>query len=71
MAVKDCDTWFAMLKILPWLPLDLGYFPLTPKRRGSYRSGSYYQDTKSIHPGKLDSGIHAADGLFNNFLIDK
>jgi hypothetical protein len=35
-----------------------------------YQSGSYSQDTLLIHPGKLDCGIHAADGLDNSFQID-
>jgi hypothetical protein len=36
---------------------------------GCYRSGSYSQDTLSIHPYKLDCGVHAADGLDNSFQI--
>jgi hypothetical protein len=35
-----------------------------------YRSGSGYQDTLLILPGKLDCGIPAADGLDNRFQID-
>ncbi len=32
-----------------------------------YSSGSYSQDTPSVHPCRLDRGIHAANGLDNSF----
>jgi hypothetical protein len=35
-----------------------------------YRSGSYFQDTVSMHPDKLDCGIPAAVGLDKSFRID-
>jgi hypothetical protein len=35
-----------------------------------YQSESYFQDTLSIHPYKLDCSIPAADGLDNSLQID-